>query len=87
MLGILVAPRRCAEIVNRLADIIVEDPLILTTVPVCSIAQFRQDPLIYDQMVDARKGTEIGLSEPLRSAAGYPLGTRPISKGAEPIKV
>jgi hypothetical protein len=46
-----------------------------------------QDPLIYNQMVDVAKHAEIGISDGLSSFAGYPMGTRPISKGAEPVKV
>lgn len=46
-----------------------------------------EDPLIVNQVVGVPKGAEIGLSEPLYFVAAYPMGTRPISKCAEPIKV
>lgn len=62
-------------------------PLISERVPVRKIAQYGQDPLILNQVVGVLKGAEIGLSDELLSFAGYPMGTRPISKGAEPVKV
>lgn len=63
------------------------DQLISARVPVCGITQFGQDPLIYNQMVEVAKRAEIGISDGLPSFAGYPMGTRPISKGAEMAKV
>jgi hypothetical protein len=63
------------------------DPLIFARVPVRQLTQFGQDPLIRNQVVGVRKAAEIGISDGLPSFAGYPMGTRPISKGAEPVKV
>jgi hypothetical protein len=45
------------------------------------------DPLIMNQMVDAPKSLKIELSGGLSPVAGHPLGTRPISDGAQAIKV
>lgn len=55
--------------------------------PVRHIAQFGQDPLIYNEAVALPESAEIGLSDLLTGFAGYPVGTRPIRKGAEPIEV
>ena len=55
--------------------------------PVRQFAQFGQDPLILNQVVGILKSSEIGLSDGLQSFAGYLMGTRPMSKGAEAVKV
>ena len=64
-----------------------QNPLIFERVLVHDIAQFGVDPLIYNEAVALPESAEIGLSDLLTGVAGYPLGTRPIRKGAEPIEV
>lgn len=49
--------------------------------------QFGQDPLIRNQAVAVSKCAEIRISDALWSFAGYPVGTRPVSKAVESIKV
>lgn len=51
------------------------------------MADFRQDPLIGYEAIAMPKQPEIGLSDLLMGVAGYPLGTRPISKVTQPIEV
>ena len=51
------------------------------------MADFHQDPLIMNQTVGLLKVPEIALSDLLMGVAGYPLGTRPVSKVSQPIKV
>lgn len=62
-------------------------PLISERVAVRGFMQFGQDPLIVNQVVAVPKCLEIRVSGELPPFAGHPMGTRPIRKSPEPIKV
>lgn len=51
------------------------------------MADFRQDPLIGNKTIAMPKQAEIVVSELLAGVAGYPPGTRPISKVTQAIEV
>lgn len=51
------------------------------------MAEFRVDPLIYNEAIILPEWAETKISDVLTSITGYPLGTRPISKGSKPVKV
>ena len=72
---------------GKIRNIPARYPLISNRVLVRQIAQFGQDPLIMNQMIDVRKTLKIELSGGLSTVIGHPVGTRPISKGAQSVKV
>lgn len=51
------------------------------------MAEIRQDPLIRNKTIAMPKQAEIVVSDLLARVAGYPLGTRPISKVTQTIEV